>query len=144
MQQDREEERQSLLDSVSVINSVVWSCTGRDKTWQQRGQKGHPVRWLDLIFSALSSPSSTAAPSYKCTNRLGITTTVTEPLHSARENRPPQSQVWPHLSAKQLSQCWGGRQHRKAARKGGFVTYFKTDKADWSLEKSSIVFTQKH
>lgn len=32
----------------------------------------------------------------------------------------------------------------KAAREAGIVTYCKTDKADWSLENSSIVFTQKH
>lgn len=32
----------------------------------------------------------------------------------------------------------------KAAREAGIVTYCKTDKADWSLENSAIVFTQKH
>lgn len=32
----------------------------------------------------------------------------------------------------------------KAAREAGIVTYCKTDKEDWSLENSSIVFTQKH
>lgn len=32
----------------------------------------------------------------------------------------------------------------KAVREAGIVTYSKTDKADWSQENSSIVFTQKH
>lgn len=104
-------------------NSTLWSSTDSAKTWQQgrETERACPVWWLDLVCSVLPSPSSPAAPSSECTNRLGITTTVNDSLHILEKTglcnvRFSLKIQKLYLSAKQLFQCWEGRQGKGSQR----------------------------